>query len=110
MADYIQAHVHSRNAILTDDSDTFAVMLLTSHPDWFLDRIDNGDSYWSDVLASPFGRVGYMLFVDSDPDAVRAFYPNLSTNGEPGFMVVHKDDGLVLVRVAEQPPQPQGPS
>jgi len=110
MAAYIKANVHAHNAILTDDAGTFAVMLLTSHPDWFLDRIDHGDIYWTNVLRSPFGRVGYMLFIDSGADPIHTAYPSLPTNGEPGFTVVHRDDGLVLVRVAKQPPAPPRPS
>lgn len=110
MAAYIRKNVHAHNAILTDDAGTFAVMLFTSHPDWFLDRIDKGDVYWTDVLRSPFGRVRYMLFMNTGDDPIHSAYPNLPTNGEPGFTVVHRDDGIVLVRVAKRPPQPPRPS
>jgi hypothetical protein len=109
MAAYIRKNVHAHNAILTDDAGTFAVMLFTSHPDWFLDRIDKGDVYWTDVLRSPFGRVRYMLFMNTGDDPIHSAYPNLPTNGEPGFTVVHRDDGIVLVRVAKRPPQPPRP-
>ena len=104
MADYIGEHVPSRDAILTDDSVTFPVMLVSGHPEWFLDRIDRGDAYWASVLRAPFGRVGYMLLVGSSPDAIDAAYPGLSTGGVPGFTVVHRDHGLLLVRVAPRPP------
>ena len=105
MADYIGRRTRARDAILTDDAGTFPVMLLTSHPDWFLDRIDKGDTYWTNVLRSPFGRVRYMLVMNSASDAINVAYPGLSTNSVPGFTVVRRDKNLLLVRVAPRPPR-----
>ena len=104
MAGYIGKHVSRRDSILTDDAGTFPVMLLSGHPGWFLDRIDKGDTYWANVLGAPFGRVGYMLVLSSETDAINAAYPGLSTGSVPGFTVVHRDDGLLLVRVGPRPP------
>ncbi len=61
MARYITDHVQQPNAILTDDSQTLEVMLLSGRPDLFLDRIDHGDMAWRRVLNNPFGRVKYFL-------------------------------------------------
>jgi hypothetical protein len=61
MADYILAHVEKPQAILTDDSKTFCVMLATGRPDIFFDRIDLGDAPWLDVVTSPFGRARFIL-------------------------------------------------
>lgn len=72
MAAYITSRAPGRDAILTDAAVTFPVMLLSSHPDWFLDRIDKGDTYWLSVLHSPYGKVRYMLLMGSGSDGISA--------------------------------------
>ena len=53
MADYITANITDRNSILTDNSQTYAVMLLTGQPDLFVDRVDKSDGPWKDIAARP---------------------------------------------------------
>jgi hypothetical protein len=45
MADYVRAHIHALDSILTDDQQGFSVMLLSGHPELFVDGIDKGDGY-----------------------------------------------------------------
>src|SRR5215210_1042960 len=61
MAQYVKDHVDGKNAILTDNAQTFGVILLSGRPQQFLDRIDKGDAAWNDVLTRPAGKVRYML-------------------------------------------------
>ena len=61
MAQYIKQNVRGKNAILTDNAQTFGVILLSGRPQQFLDRIDRGDSAFNDILTDPDGLVEFML-------------------------------------------------
>jgi len=105
MADWIVRHVHRRNAILTDDAQSFSVMLLTGHPDWFVDRIDHGDTQWLATLDDPFGHVQYLLVSNvASNDLARYRYPYLFTQGEAGFTRAYTTPHFVLFRVARALP------
>ncbi len=52
-ADYITANITDRNSILTDNSQTYAVMLMTGRPDLFVDRVDKSDGPWKDIARDP---------------------------------------------------------
>jgi hypothetical protein len=104
MAAYVKANIVGRDAILTDDAQTFSVMLLTGAPGLFLDRIDHGDTQWLTVLDAPFGKVAYMLVSQSPDDLISARYPQLTHRGMRGFRTVYSVGSLVLIRVARVPP------
>ena len=111
MAHYINAHDRLQNSILTDDSQTFSVMLRTGRPDLFWDRIDKGDGEWRDALVSPWGRVRYLL-VTAD-DLIRQQYPRLyEGKAVPGMTPVYetreRTRKFILVRVAAHRPPPLG--
>ena len=61
MAAVHQGQRRGKNAILTDNAQTFGVILLTGRPEQFFDRIDKGDARWNDALTDPDGEVQYML-------------------------------------------------
>jgi 4-amino-4-deoxy-L-arabinose transferase-like glycosyltransferase len=111
MARYISANVSGRNAVLTDDSRTFGVMLMDGHPERYLDRIDQGDEYWFRVLRDPVGRVDYFLVQSGATrardlaffDAVVDAYPGLAGGGSPPPFLrrVYANPTYALYRVAK---------
>lgn len=118
MADYIDRNVHARDAVLTDDAQSLTVMLLSGHPDYFFDRIDEGDAHWYEGARNPFGRYGYVLVtLTSMPaqtngfviDWMRFVWPNLvlPPRTTHGFTLVHKNSRYALYRIAkhEYPPK-----
>ncbi len=106
MARWIVQHVHARNSILTDDAQSFSVMLLTGHPEWFVDRIDQGDTAWLQRLDAPYGTVSYLLVSSvATNDLTRYRWPHLFDRGEPGITPVHSTAHFTLFRVAPAPPQ-----
>jgi hypothetical protein len=104
MANYIDTHVRRTNAILTDDAQTFSVMLLSGKPQLFWDRIDRGDDLWLDARDSPWGRVRFVLISDSPNDLLRARYSHALDGTEPGLRRVYRVPGLALFRVAPRQP------
>jgi len=105
MADWITRNVHRRDSILTDDAQSFSVMLLTGRPDWFVDRIDQGDTQWLATLDDPFGKVDYLLVSSAaGNDLARYRYPHLFTTGEPGLTPVYSTAHFTLFRVAPKAP------
>jgi hypothetical protein len=110
MAEYINAHVSSGNAILTDDAQTFSVMLLSGRPQLFRDRIDEGDDPWLDVRDSPWGRVRFALSSDSPDDLLRSRFPRAALGTEPGLARIYRVPGMTLFRVALRPPAPGNPA
>ncbi|WP_354699843.1 hypothetical protein DSM112329_00101 [Paraconexibacter sp. AEG42_29] len=109
MATYIRRYVPEKRAsILTDDGQTFGVMLETGRPQIFRDRIDQGDSKWIIPLEKPWNRVRYIL-VGRYPrspfaiqDEVEVRYPGLG--GLVGLTAIHANDHYVLLRVARRKP------
>lgn len=105
MADYVLAHVTQPNSILTDDAQTFSVMLASGRPDLFLDRIDKGDRPWHRMLADPYGRVGYILVSRfGQPDQVHECYPRILRGEVPGTRVAFGNSLFVLVSVVRRAP------
>jgi hypothetical protein len=108
MADYINRTISGRHAILTDNSQTFGVILLSGRPRLFFDRVVKGDGVWQSVLRDPYGVVQYML-VAYNPrggDLIRAHYPGLIAGNPKGFTVVYQTARYVLVKVAGLDPNP----
>lgn len=110
MAEYIKDNVTGSDAVLTDNAQTFGVILLTGRPGQFLDRIDKGDGIWRSVLASPYGKVRYILaaFNPRSGDLVQRRYPRLNQGGVPGTNVIYRTSRYVLLRVAARNPQRPG--
>jgi hypothetical protein len=83
MAAYILAHTRRRDSVLTDDAETFEVILATGHPDLFVDRVDHGDARWIEVARNPADAgVRYVLVSWIDRDLVTSVYPHLYASGK----------------------------
>lgn len=106
MAQYIKDNVRGKNAILTDNAQTFGVILLAGRPQQFLDRIDKGDSAWNDTLTRPNGEVQYML-LNRNPasgDLITERYPNADLGTEAGLTPAFRTERYLLLRVARTQP------
>ena len=104
-ADWLNRHVHRQDEILTDDSQSYDVMLFSGHPDRFLDRIDIGDRRWKKVLAHPWGRVRYLLVARiRRPDLALTRYPHLVDGSVPGFRRVFANSQWLVFSVARHAP------
>lgn len=107
MAAYIKRNVEQGETILTDNAQTFGVILLTGRPELFFDRVDRGDARWRSALADPYGRVDYVLVAsDSAGDEVRRVYPTAASTGVPGFQQAFKTPRYLLLSVTETDPRP----
>lgn len=76
MADYIRANIVGESSILTDNAQTFGVMLLTGDPALFFDRVDRSDGPWREAAKDPAGHgVRYLLLsTDTDEDLLSQLY------------------------------------
>jgi hypothetical protein len=91
--------------VLTDNAQTFGVILLTGRPQNFYDRIDKGDSAWNDTLTKPAGVVKYMLS-NRNPDTgdlITERYPNADRGTEEGLTPIFRTERYLLVKVAGKP-------
>jgi len=111
MAQYIKDHIHTKNSILTDNAQTFGVILLNGQPQVFFDRIDKGDAKWNSVLNDPYGKVRYLLaaYNPRSGDLITRHYPGLNAGTVPGTTVVYRTQRYVLVRVATRNPTAPAP-
>jgi hypothetical protein len=107
MADYIKKVIgEQQHQVLTDNSQTYAVILLNGRPQVFVDRSQRGDGPWKRTLENPYGKVRYMLIAYKSPsDLIRQRYPTAATGGNPSFTPVFTTARYVLVAVAFPPPQ-----
>ena len=107
MADYIKRVVgEQQHEVLTDNSQTYAVILLNGRPQVFVDRSQHGDGPWKRTLENPYGKVKYMLInTQSSSDLIRQRYPTAATGGNPSFTPVFTTARYTLVAVAFRPPQ-----
>lgn len=102
MASYIRRRIRGENAILTDDSRTFGVMLADGDPGRYLDRIDFGEERWLEAVRDPVGRVGWILLIDRtyDLDRVVVEYPGILSGEAPSFLrLVRREGAYRLYRV-----------
>jgi hypothetical protein len=110
IADYIDENVTADEVIFTDDAQTLGIMLLTGKPDLFFDRIDRGDTRWTEELNDPWGNVDYFLVTTDERcrapclDQVRERYPGVLRDRFPGLRVVFRTRQYVLVAVDEEAP------
>ncbi|HEV3071593.1 MAG TPA: hypothetical protein VGY76_09265 [Solirubrobacteraceae bacterium] len=105
MAAYInRVSGSSKHAILTDNAQTYGVILLGGRPQIFLDRVDRGDGPWFKVRDHPYGQVNYLLMDYRAPsDLIRQRYPQAATGGDPTLTPVFRTSRYVLLRVSPQP-------
>jgi len=105
MAEYIGDHVPADDTLLTDDAQTLGVMLLSGHPDRFIDRIDHGEARWKARLDEPYGKIDYLLVSTGErcrapcQDLVRARYPGILHDEVPGMRIVFSNSRYALVKV-----------
>lgn len=100
MATYIRNNVDQGNAILTDNAQTYAVMMLTGHPEFFFDRVDQSDGPWKKVAEDPAGEVDYLLMSTADNgDLLTTLYPDAAAGNDPQLQVVYQTPRYVLVTV-----------
>jgi hypothetical protein len=97
MAAWVKRHNLPRNSVLTDDAQTFWTMLLSGRPDIFVDRIDQGDAHWLDLLDNPWGRVRYFLTTQNGDDKIGYRYPGIYRI--PWAHLVHNEHKLALFRI-----------
>jgi hypothetical protein len=101
MGKYILGLHLKKNQILTDDAQTFWVMLASGRPDLFLDRIDQGDAHWLDVMQAPRGRVKYFLVTRQSDDIINNHFANITQGGVPWAKLVHTDGRFYLLRIVK---------
>lgn len=101
MADYIGDNITHHNSILTDNSQTYAVMLLTGRPDLFFDRVDRSDGPWKAAAHNPAASVDYLLLSTGvgSGDLLTQMYPDAAAGSDPRLPVVYATDRYVLVGV-----------
>lgn len=100
MAEYILNNVSLRNSILTDNAQTYAVMLLTGRPDLFFDRVDKSDGPWKEAAADPAAHVDYLLLsTDTSRDLLSRIYPDAAKSLDAELAVVYATTRYVLVSV-----------
>jgi uncharacterized membrane protein YgcG len=105
MAHFILGLPMRRKAILTDDAQSFGVMLLSGHPELFFDRIGRGDAVWHRILEHPWGRVRYLLITRfGEPELARQRYPEALSGRQPGLTLVYENARYALFAVAAKPP------
>jgi hypothetical protein len=99
MADYIDKQGIGDNRILTDEAHTFGVIDLTGDPGLFFDRVDRGDDEWDRALASPIGRVDYLLVARTGADRGLAAYPGADQGDVESLTPVALNDRYALLQV-----------
>jgi hypothetical protein len=100
MAEYILNNVTLHNSILTDNAQTYGVMLLTGQPNLFFDRVDKSDGPWKRAARNPAKYVDYMLLsVDTNSDLLSQMYPEAARGLDAELSVVYSTKRYVLVSV-----------
>ena len=99
-------NIHDKNVVLTDNAQTYGVILLNGQPQVFFDRIDKGDAKWNSVLDDPWGKVRYLLvaYNPRSGDLIQRHYPQINAGTVPGITPVYRTDRYVLARVADRKP------
>ena len=100
MGEWIRDHVTARDSVLTDNAQTYAVMLFSGRPDLFLDRVDRSDDGWERAAQELPSVVDYLL-LSTDPtfDLLSRRYPDAARGTAPGLREVFSTDRYRLVEV-----------
>lgn len=100
MAEYILNNVTVRSSILTDNAQTYGVMLLTGRPDLFFDRVDKSDGPWMRAARNPAKYVDYLLLsTDTDNDLLSQIYPEAAGGLDAELTPVYSTKRYTLVSV-----------
>ncbi|GAB6986925.1 hypothetical protein [Nocardioides pyridinolyticus] len=100
MAEFVRNNVSRDNSILTDNAQTYAVMMLTGRPELFFDRVDDSDGPWKEAARDPAQRVDYLLMSTSDNgDLLTKLYPDAAAGNDAQLQVVYRTPRYVLVDV-----------
>ncbi|GAB2873297.1 hypothetical protein [Nocardioides pacificus] len=100
MATYIEDHVTEHGSVLTDNSNTFAVILLTGEPELFFDRVDHGDGAWHDAADAPPDTVDYLLLsTNVAKDLLSQRFADAVDGTDPRLDTVYATERYVLVGV-----------
>lgn len=100
MAEYIRTNIDDENSILTDNAQTYAVMLLTGRPEIFFDRVDKSDGPWQQAAKDPAQHVDYLLLsTDTSDDLLSKLYPEAADGSDALLPVVYRTERYVLVSV-----------
>lgn len=100
MSEYISTNIDGESSILTDNAQTYAVMLLTGSPDIFFDRVDRSDGPWQQAAKDPARHVDYLLLsTDTSDDLLSKLYPEAADGSDPLLPVVYRTERYVLVSV-----------
>ncbi len=84
MAEYIRSNIEDESSILTDNAQTYAVMLLTGRPEIFFDRVDKSDGPWQEAAKDPANHVDYLLLsTDGSDDLLSKLYPAAADGSDP---------------------------
>ncbi|MBF6620884.1 MAG: hypothetical protein ITG02_11725 [Patulibacter sp.] len=109
MAAFIKATVGDRkNTVLADNSVVGGVILLTGRPEAFVDRVDEGDKYFLEVLDAPWGKVRYILTTTgsgSGANSINQRYPGITRGTVPGFSPLYRSGRYMLLSVAATNPR-----
>jgi len=106
MASYINANISRRSSVLTDNAQTFGVILLTGRPEVFFDRVDRGDGTFEQVVIRPHGRVTHLLMAKLvSGDLIRRRYPTASSRVAAGLTPVSETERYLLLEVAGRDPR-----
>jgi hypothetical protein len=106
MAAWVKQHPLGHDEILTDNSKTFGVILLSGQPPKYFLRVDKGDKKFKEILNNPWGKVDYILTTNSPDtgDITALRYPKAASGGQPGLTPVAATDRYTMLRVAPTAP------
>jgi hypothetical protein len=100
MAEYILNNISLKNSILTDNAQTYGVMLLTGRPDLFFDRVDKSDGPWMRAADNPAKYVDYLLLsTDTNKDLLSRIYPEAAAGLDAELVPVYSTKRYTLVSV-----------
>ena len=100
MAAWIRANVTRQGSILTDNAQTYAVMLFTGRPDLFFDRVDQSDGPWLEAAKNPVEHVDYLLLsTDPSSDLLSQLYPEAAVGRDAALTTIYTTERYTLVGV-----------
>ncbi|WP_300643865.1 hypothetical protein [Nocardioides sp.] len=100
MAAWIRDNVTRQGSILTDNAQTYAVMLFTGRPDLFFDRVDRSDGPWLEAARNPVEHVDYLLLsTDTSRDLLSQVYPVAAEGRDPALTTIYTTSRYTLVAV-----------
>ena len=100
MAAWIRANVTRQGSILTDNAQTYGVMLFTGRPDLFFDRVDQSDGPWLEAAKNPVEHVDYLLLsTDTSTDLLSQLYPEAAVGRDAALTTIYTTERYTLVGV-----------